>query len=329
MTKLDPETSTIFSLIVGNLRETTADFLRGFCMGAADSVPGVSGGTVALILGHYHQLVTAISHFDRKALKLLIDRQWRDLATHIDLRFLITLGAGVVTAIVTLASLLIWLLENRLPQTLAVFMGLIVASVWIVGRQIESWNVNAILALVGGTVVGYGVSSMTPLGLEPTHGFLFLSAVAAITAMILPGISGSFLLLMLGVYHHVIGLIKALPKLSIDLFIFAGGCAIGLMSFTRVLRWLLDHHKNTTFAALLGLMIGSIKRVWPLQQPTVETAAEKFSHQVLKFVPISEWQSALWPLGALAGFAFAFVVTVEWFANQSNSEGEENDPESV
>lgn len=300
--------------IVGDL----LNFARGFCMGAADSVPGVSGGTVALILGHYHQLVAAISHFDREALALLMARKWRLLAQHLDLRFLIALGFGIAIAIVSLASLLHWLLENRLPATLAVFMGLIVASIWIVARQIRHWSPAAGTAVILGTSVGYVVSSLSPLAGQPGYLYLFFSGVIAITAMILPGISGSFVLVVLGVYHHVIGLVKGLPKgeLSLDGFveivIFSAGCAIGLAAFSRVLRWLLEHHQNVTFAALLGLMIGSLKRVWPLQQPTAETADEKFSHRVIEIVPLNDWSEPIWPLVFLGAIAASLVLCVEF-----------------
>ncbi|WP_145281787.1 DUF368 domain-containing protein [Rosistilla oblonga] len=304
----------------GTIAGDLLNFARGFCMGAADSVPGVSGGTVALILGHYHQLVAAISHFDREALSLALAGKWRRLAEHIDLRFLIALGLGVGIAIVSLASLLHWLLENRLPGTLAVFMGLIVASIWIVARQIQRWSTTAWVAVLLGTAVGYLISSLSPLAGEPGLLYLFFSGVIAITAMILPGISGSFVLVLLGVYHHVIGLVKALPRGEltleglIQIIVFASGCAIGLAAFSRVLRWLLEHYQNVTFACLLGLMIGSLKRVWPLQQPTAETAAEKFSHRVFELVPISEWAQPLWPLLLLGIGAASFVLAAEAIA---------------
>ncbi|QDS85964.1 hypothetical protein EC9_01220 [Rosistilla ulvae] len=286
-------------------------------MGAADSVPGVSGGTVALILGHYHRLVAAISHFDREAFSLALARKWRQLAEHIDLRFLVALGLGIGIAIVSLASLLHWLLENRLPGTLAVFMGLIVASIWIVARQVQQWNAAAGMAVILGTCAGYLVSSLSPLVGDPGYLYLFFSGVLGITAMILPGISGSFVLVLLGVYHHVIGLVKALPRgeLGVDGFVqilvFVSGCAIGLAAFTRVLRWLLEHYQNVTFACLLGLMVGSLKRVWPLQQPTAETAAEKFSHRVFEFVPIDQWSQPIWPLLLLCIGAASFVLVLE------------------
>ncbi|QDV71613.1 hypothetical protein Poly24_53520 [Rosistilla carotiformis] len=289
-------------------------------MGAADSVPGVSGGTVALILGHYHRLVAAISHFDSRALAFARSGQWRRLVTHIDLRFLIALGMGVGIAILSLASLLHWLLENKLPGTLAVFMGLIIASIWIVARQIRSWSPAAWGAMVLGTSVGYVISSLSPLAGEPGYLYLFFSGVIAITAMILPGISGSFVLVLLGVYHHVIGLVKALPRGDLDLegfiemVVFATGCAIGLASFSRVLRWLLEHYQNVTFACLLGLMVGSLKRVWPLQQPTPETINEKFSHRVFEFVPVSEWSQPIVPLLLLGIGAATLVLVLEWLS---------------
>ena len=309
----------------GTIKGDLGNFARGFCMGAADSVPGVSGGTIALILGHYYRLVTAISRFDRQAFKLLMARDFRTLSEHIDLRFLVALGAGVLIALVSLASLMHWLLEHKLPETLAVFMGLILASVWIVARQIQQWSPAAMVAASMSAIAGYIISSLSPIGMEPSHVFLFFSAVIAITAMILPGISGSFILVLLGVYHHMTGLIKGLPRGQvtgeglIQIIIFVSGCAVGLAAFTRVLRWLLDHHQNTTFAALLGLMIGSLRRVWPLQQPTADTADEKFSHRVFEFVHLSDWPTSVWPLITLTIVAAMVVLAMEAMASRTGN----------
>ena len=306
------------------IRQDILNFARGFCMGAADSVPGVSGGTVALVLGYYHRLVTAISRFNRKALSLAIRRDVRGLVEHLDLRFLMTLGSGVAVALVTLASLMHWLLENRMPETLAVFMGLLLASVWIVARQIEHWTPGTLIALVLAGVAGYIISSLSPIASEPNLPYLFFTAFVAITAMILPGISGSFILVLLGVYHHVTGLIKGLPRgqvsgdILLQIIVFVAGCAIGLMVFTRLLRWLLEHHRNVTFGALLGLMIGSLKRVWPLQLPTAETADEKFSHRIFEFVSIADWPTPTWHLITLTLAALVFVIVIELVAGRAS-----------
>ncbi|MEZ6091182.1 MAG: DUF368 domain-containing protein [Pirellulaceae bacterium] len=304
----------------GSISSDLLNFARGFCMGAADSVPGVSGGTIALILGHYHRLVAAISHFDRKTLSLLLSRDYSAVCTRVDLRFLMTLGIGVGVALLSLASVMHWLLENRLPETLAIFMGLMLASIWIVARQIRRWSASAAITLPLGIAIGYAVCSLSPLSVQPGPVYLFFSGVIAITAMILPGISGAFVLVVLGVYHHVTGLIKGVPKgeLTLDgllqLIVFSGGCLVGLAAFTRLLKWLLEHHKNTTFACLLGLMIGSLKRIWPLQQPTSETADLRFSHRIFEFVPISEWPHPFAPLIVLCLLAFVTVLLIETVA---------------
>ena len=184
-------------------------------MGAADTVPGISGGTIALIMGHYSRLVTAISHFDGKLIGTAYrkgnSRRRRD---HIDFRFLAALGAGILAGIVALSGLMHYLLDAHLPETLAVFLGLLVASLWVVVQYVDRWSPSRIAACAAGIVVAAVISSL-PTG----HGsmslpFLFLAASVAICAMILPGISGAYVLLVLGVYHPITGLVKNLAKLQ-------------------------------------------------------------------------------------------------------------------
>ena len=184
-------------------------------MGAADTVPGISGGTIALIMGHYSRLVTAISQFDGTFLQLLSKRQFSLAAAHVDFRFLLALGAGILTGIVSLSGLMHYLLDAHLPETLAVFLGLLVASLWVVVQYVDHWSPSRIAACAAGIVVAAVISAL-PTG----HGsmslpFLFLSASVAICAMILPGISGAYVLLVLGVYHPITGLVKNLAKLQI------------------------------------------------------------------------------------------------------------------
>ncbi|QEG43356.1 hypothetical protein UC8_54030 [Roseimaritima ulvae] len=298
----------------------TADIvnvLRGYLMGAADTVPGVSGGTVALILGHYQRLVTAISHFDSTALHMLRQRQLRAAAVHCDLRFLIALGIGVATGILTLASLMHWLLDHRMPETLSVFFGLVLASSMIVAQQIRRWSAGSITLGLLAVVSAYALCSLTPTATEPSLGFIFLAAMIAICAMILPGISGAFILLLLGVYQPITGLIKDLAhgQLTTDALIklstFALGCALGLALFSRLLRWLLARYRDPTFAVLLGLMLGSLRRLWPLQQATPETLDAKFSQRQWVLVSPADWPGSLWLLLGLALAACVGVLVFE------------------
>lgn len=291
--------------------------LRGFCMGAADTVPGVSGGTVALILGHYDRLIAAISHVDSEAVAMLIGGRWKDLFQKLDLRFLIALGIGIVTGIGLLAGLMHFLLHERMNQTMAVFFGLILASVWVVRRNVTSWSLTRWVAVAIGIAVALAISRIPMAVGSVGLPYLFLSASIAICAMILPGISGAFVLLLLGVYEPVIGMIKDTVKgdWSIDTFthlgVFAIGCGFGLLAFSRLLNYLLATHRDTTMAALIGLMIGSVGRLWPLQVVTPETADLKLKFQEFMLVSPANYDGNVWLLLALAVVAAAVVLVTD------------------
>lgn len=294
-------------------------------MGAADIVPGVSGGTVALVLGHYQRLVTAISQIDSIALGMLRQRRFKAAWTHIDGRFLLALGVGIATAILGLANLMHWLLEHHTAETMAVFFGLVLASGIVVTSYVQRWSAVAIAACLVAGIGAFILGSLTPTAADPTIPYLFVCAVIAICAMILPGISGAFLMLLLGVYHPVTGLIKDLAhgQFTFDgllrLVVFAAGCAIGLALFTRLLRVLLARYTDATFAALLGLMIGSLGKIWPLQVPTSETAALPFEEREWVAVSPAEWSEPLWPLVALIVAAAVFVIAVNHVASRRQS----------
>jgi len=247
---------------------------RGFLMGGADIIPGVSGGTVALILGIYRRLVTALSRFDLEFLSLVRRARIVEATRHVDLRFLLTLGFGIVVGIVSLASLMHHLLtdETLRPLTLAGFFGLILASGVLVGRKVERWSGGAVLLALAGTAVAFWVTGLESAVVEPTIPYVFFCGAVAICAMILPGISGAYILLLLGMYLHVTGAIKGLPKgdLSTEnlltIAVFCSGCALGLLSFSKLLRWLLARHTSPTMAVLGGFMIGSLRKIWPFKQ---------------------------------------------------------------
>lgn len=301
-------------------RNPAADVLnvaRGFCMGAADTVPGVSGGTVALVLGHYQRLVTAISHVDRQLLTLIRSRRFAEASRYVDLRFMTALGIGIAMGVATLSGLMHWLLEYRTSQTLAVFFGLMIASVWIVKGYIDRWSLSRVVALIVGAAAAV-VITILPTGTgEMSLPYLFFSASLAICAMILPGISGAFVLLLLGVYHGVTGLIKDAVRGNItvetmtQMVVFGSGCVVGLLAFSKVLRWLLEHHRDVTMAGLMGLMIGSVGKLWPLQQPTAETASAELKFRVMEFVSPTNWDGNLWSLAGLAIGAAVAVLVVE------------------
>lgn len=297
--------------------------VRGFCMGAADTVPGVSGGTVALVLGHYQRLINAISCVDHHLVSMVLSRQWSKAYQYVDARFLIALGVGIATGIVTLAGLMHWLLDHHMPQTFAVFFGLILASVLIVRRYIDRWTPGCYVACAIGVAVALAIGQMAPSDGGDSLPYLFLSGSVAICAMILPGISGAFVLLLFGVYHPVTGMIKDMVKgininvtSILQLGVFAVGCLFGLLAFSRVLRWLLQHHKGATMATLIGLMLGSVRKLWPLQVPTPETAGLKMKERVMEVVSPADWQGSLVMLALLAIGSAVAVLLLERVASK-------------
>lgn len=266
-------------------------------MGAADIVPGVSGGTVALVLGHYQRLVGAISRVDSTLIGLVMRRDMVRAFQHVDGRFLFALGFGIALGIVSLAGAMHYLLDHHLAATMGLFLGLVLASVFVVRREVSRWDLEAILCCVVGGLTAAGITALTPQQASLSLPYLFLSASIAICAMILPGISGAFIMLLLGVYHPVTGLIKNAAKGEINgesalqIVVFSAGCLFGLLAFSRLLKHLLATHRDKTMAVLVGLMIGSVAKLWPFQRATAETASLEFKYREFVYVSPSEFGS--------------------------------------
>lgn len=282
-------------------------------MGAADIVPGVSGGTVALIVGVYERLVNAISQCNTKFIKLLVARKWKDAADHIDLKFVLALGTGIATGIVGLASLMNYLLTNEMSLTFAAFSGMILASSLLVARQISAWRIEHAGVLLAGICIALRLVTLPALQNPPdTLWYMFICGMIGITAMILPGISGAFILLLLSRYHFITESIKGAlhGELSVEIVlslgVFALGCLTGLLSFSRVLKWLLAKHHDVTMAMLCGFMLGSLYKLWPFQRDTTPEIA-KFKHKVFAhFIPDSFSNQVV----AAIGLCVAGVVVV-------------------
>lgn len=297
----------------------------GLLMGAADTVPGVSGGTVALILGIYHRLVTAISRFDRQLIRLVRDRQWRAAAEHVDLRFVIGLGTGVASGIAGLSFLMNYLLEHQAQHTAGVFFGLILGSGLIVARSIPKWTPSQIAMLGIGTGVAYFVVGIDALQNPPDSlWYLFLTGMIGICAMILPGISGAFILLILGKYHDVLGLLRSVLKGDwaisnlLGVAVFCLGCLTGLLGFSRLLRWLLAKYESVTLATLCGLMLGSLRKIWPFK---VDLSPEEPRLKLKRFanvLPETVDGSTAITIG-LAMAALAAVLTLEAQSRKNRS----------
>ena len=297
--------------------------VRGVLMGAADVVPGVSGGTVALVVGIYDRLVAALSHFDLTLLRHLRDRQFKQAAAHIDLPFLAALGIGILSGIVVCGGLVNHLLtsESTRSATLAAFFGMILASCAMVIRLIPAKSVNDRLVAVFlgavGIAVAYVLTSLPTSEVELTYWYLFLSGAIAICAMILPGISGAYILLILGVYVAVTDIIKRLPKADIDgsdlavVVVFASGCLVGLLSFSKVLKWLLSNYESHTLAVLVGFMLGALHRIWPFQHDLTPDVHELKHKEYELYMPSSVNATVVTAI-VVAGVAFAAVLLIDY-----------------
>jgi putative membrane protein len=240
--------------------------VKGMLMGAADAVPGVSGGTIAFISGIYEELIHSLRSFDIAALRLLFTQGPAAAWRHVNGTFLLVLFGGILLSLLSLSRLVLFLLETHAPLLWSFFFGLIVASKWSLCRTVPRWHSSLLVSFATGAVVAYAVTQVTPSALEATPLFVFFSGMIAICAMILPGISGSFILLLLGMYTPIMLAIQGLQFLTLGLF--GAGCVVGLLAFSRVLDWAFSHHRTTTLALLGGFMLGSLGKVWPWKYTT-------------------------------------------------------------
>lgn len=242
--------------------------LKGCAMGMADVVPGVSGGTIAFISGIYEELLDSIRSVNATALKLLLRFRLAEFWRHINGRFLLPVLLGIAVAIFSLARLMTYLLVNHPIAIWSFFFGLIVASALLVARQIGRWDWRTLLAFVIGAVAAWWITVATPAETPNDWWFVMLSGAIAICAMILPGISGAFILLLLGKYQYIM---HAVGEFNIPVIVvFVIGAAAGIISFSHLLSWLLKHWHDVTVAVLMGFMVGSLNKVWPWKE-TVET----------------------------------------------------------
>ena len=241
-------------------------------MGCADIIPGVSGGTIAFITGIYEELITSIKSVDLKAFKLLLSGRFADFWSKINGWFLIVVLSGILVSVLSLARVITTLLNNHPIQVWSFFFGLIAISALVVSRDIHRWNVGVVIGLLVGGLSAYLITMAVPAETANSLPIIFFSGAIAICAMILPGVSGSFILLILGKYTFILTAIKEF-KLGI-LFVFALGCVLGLMTFSRLISWLFSKYRNLTIAILAGFMIGSLNKVWPWKK-TVETYVDR------------------------------------------------------
>ncbi|SFD37322.1 DUF368 domain-containing protein [Algibacter pectinivorans] len=244
-----------------NLKDYLIISFKGLAMGAADAVPGVSGGTIAFISGIYEELISSISNVNAALFKTLFKDGLKAFWKQANGNFLLALLTGIIISFVSFMKLAKYLLEYHPVLIWSFFFGLIVASIYFVGKQITKWNLGTIVALVIGAAIAFYISKLPSLGTNENPWFLFIAGAIAICAMILPGISGSFILIILGAYKTLSNAIHDLDLKKI--VIFAAGAVIGLLSFSHVLKWLFKHYHNITLAVLTGFIFGSLNKVWP------------------------------------------------------------------
>lgn len=295
-------------------------FLRGLLMGAADIIPGVSGGTMAFITGIYDELLASIRAVDlvflRRVLKLDIAGAWE----HINGGFLLALLLGIATSVLSLARGISWLLEHHPVPLWAFFFGLILASALVLLKEVQRWTLPRLVSLLAGTAFALFVALSPGVNLQVGYAGIFLSGFIAICAMILPGISGSFILVLLGMYSTVLGAIKNLDVVFI--LVFALGAASGLLCFSRLLHWLLQRFHQATMALLTGFLFGSLAVVWPWkrvlawiegshgqlkpsqQMPVAPDAFQVFTGQ--------DPQLGLCLVLMVCGFAVVWIVHARW-----------------
>lgn len=291
---------------------------RGFAMGSADIVPGVSGGTMAFILGIYEELIDAIHSVNLSFIRRLLKFQFREAFNNFPWRFLLALGLGIVLAFFTLAKALSWALEHHPVFLWAFFFGLVLAAVVTVSNRISRWTPVIMLLVVLFAIGAYLLVGMVPAETPNTPPLLFLSGAIAICAMILPGISGAFILVLLGKYAYVLNALVTLDFLT--LFLVAAGAAVGIVSFARILRWLFKNHHDATIAGLTGLMLGSLRKVWPWKE-TLETMIDRHG-EVIPVVQVNVLPSSLTTdviiVLVLAVLGFFAVLLLENLAMRGN-----------
>lgn len=289
-------------------------------MGAANVVPGVSGGTIALITGIYERLINALKRIDPESIQLGLKGQWPSLWQRVDGTFLAAVGSGIAVGVVLLARLLQWLLENHEQATFGFFFGLIAISIYSVGRNVQPWAAPRILMLIAGAGFAVFIATRMPAAENDHPLYLILCGIVAICSMILPGLSGSFVMILLGNYALVI---RAVNELQWGILLpVAAGCAIGLLGFVQVVGWLFKRFPQGTLALMTGFILGSLLTIWPWKEPItrlVPAGAE--TREILvgyrPFLPDLALAGTWVVFGAMAAGAAA-IIAFEWHSQRTS-----------
>lgn len=300
-----------------NLKDYGLLTLKGMGMGAADVVPGVSGGTIAFIVGIYEELINSIKSINIGTLKLLLTFKISAFWNAVNGNFLLALIFGIGISIFSLAKAITYLLETHPILIWSFFFGLVLSSTYTVSKQIKRWNAESILSFIGGAIIAYYITVATPAETPTDLWFIFLCGAIAICAMILPGISGSFILVLLGKYFYIMEAVKTFN--IVIMLTFASGAAIGIVSFSNVLSFLLRKYHDLTIALLAGFMLGSLNKVWPWKK-TLETFTDSHGH----IKPLVEQNifpnQYIWQALLLMIIGFVIVCVLEKISEKSNKQ---------
>ncbi len=279
--------------------------VKGMCMGAADVVPGVSGGTIAFITGIYDELINSIKSINAASLKMFFTGKWGEFWKMINGKFLLFLLAGIGISVFSLAKIITWLLVAYPVLVWSFFFGLVLASTWFVGKDVKERNWKTGLGFLLGAALAFYITVATPAETPSHFLFIFLCGAIAICAMILPGISGSFILVLLGKYFFIMEAVKTLDLKVIA--IFGIGACVGITSFSRLLSYALSHMRNITLAVLSGFMLGSLNKVWPWKE-TIEGVEQNIAPNAF-----------VWQAVCLALLGFVMVYGIEKISSKSEN----------
>ena len=285
--------------------------LKGMAMGAADVVPGVSGGTIAFISGIYEELLGAINEIKPSLLSLWKKEGFKAVWQQINGNFLLALFTGIFISLFSLAKVLSWLLENEPILLWSFFFGLVLASIFLVGKEIQKWTLSAVVLLVLGASMAYFITTLPPNENVDSLPYLFLSGALAVCAMILPGISGAFILVLLGSYKTILDGVHEKNIMMVGTV--AVGAIFGLLSFARLLKWMFKNYRNATLALLTGFILGSLNKIWPWKKVLATKVFDE------KIIPISEKSVSPFSFEgdpqllaaialAVAGFSLIFIL---------------------
>ncbi|GMQ25589.1 DUF368 domain-containing protein [Algoriphagus sp. oki45] len=307
---------------MNSIKKYGLNYLKGMAMGAADIVPGVSGGSIALIAGIYPRLLDSINSFNLANLRLLKDLEVKKFYKAVNGTFLLSLLLGILTSVFLLSRLITYLMEEHPIPLWSFFCGLILVSAFLILKNIQRWHLGVILALILGTALAWWVTNLPPTTTPDAYWFTFLAGAIAICAMILPGISGSFILLILGKYETILKAVSERDLLT--LAIFASGCVVGILSFSRVISYLLKKYYSVTIGLLSGFMLGSVNELWPWKIVTswrTSSSGEQKPFLTENILPTEYLEKVgEQPLILSAVLAFlggiGIVLLIEWLASK-------------